>query len=82
MAEKKEVKENKAVNWDELVDYTCPWIEGAEEEITVGHNGKIYKIQRGETVQIPRKVRQVILDSEQQKKAWADIKKGLVNKEV
>ena len=68
--------------WDELVEYSAPFIEGDDGEITVGHNGKLYKIRRGETVKIPRKVRQVILDSEKQKMAFAKLKKGLANQEL
>lgn len=67
--------------WDELVDYSAPYVEN-EEDITVGHNGTLYKIKRGETVQIPRKVRQVLLDSEKQKVEFAKLKKGLENQEL
>ena len=68
--------------WDELVEYSAPFIEGDDGEITVGHNGTLYKIRRGETVKIPRKVRQVILDSEKQKMEFAKLKKGLENQEL
>lgn len=67
--------------WDELVEYSAPYVEN-EEDITVGHNGTLYKIKRGETVKIPRKVRQVILDSEKQKVEFAKLKKGLENQEL
>lgn len=67
--------------WDEPVEYSAPFVEG-EEDITVGHNGTLYKIKRGETVTIPRKVRQVILDSEKQKVEFAKLKKGLANQEL
>lgn len=68
--------------WDELVDYDAPFFEDAEEEITVGHNGTLYKIKRGESVKIPRKVKQVLLDSEKQKMEFARLKKGLKNQEL
>ena len=68
--------------WDELVEYNAPFVEGADEEITVGHNGTLYKIKRGETVEIPRKVRQVLLDAEKQKVEFARLKKGLKNQEL
>lgn len=67
--------------WDELVEYSAPYSE-TEEDITVGHNGTLYKIKRGETVKIPRKVRQVLLDSEKQKVEFAKLKKGLENQEL
>lgn len=67
--------------WDELVEYSAPYVEN-EEDITVGHNGTLYKIKRGETVKIPRKVRQVLLDSEKQKVEFAKLKKGLENQEL
>lgn len=67
--------------WDQLVEYSAPYVEN-EEDITVGHNGTLYKIKRGETVKIPRKVRQVLLDSEKQKVEFAKLKKGLENQEL
>lgn len=67
--------------WDALVEYSAPYVEN-EEDITVGHNGTLYKIKRGETVKIPRKVRQVLLDSEKQKVEFAKLKKGLENQEL
>ena len=67
--------------WDEPVEYSAPFKED-EEDITVGHNGTLYKIKRGETVKIPRKVRQVLLDSEKQKVEFAKLKKGLENQEL
>lgn len=68
--------------WDEKVSYHVPWIEGEEEEITVGHNGKLYKVKRGEDVEIPRKILDILLNSEKQKRAFAEVKKGLKNQEI
>ena len=68
--------------WDEPVDYFAPYLEEAEDEIVVGHNGVLYKIKRGEQVKIPRKVMQIIMDSEKQKMEFAQVKKGLENQEL
>lgn len=68
--------------WDEKVTYHVPWIEGEEEEITVIHNGVIYKVLRGEEVKIPRKILAILLNSEKQKRAFAQQKKGLKNQEL
>ena len=68
--------------WDELVDYDAPFLEEGETEIVVGHNGKLYKIKRGESVKIPRKVKQVLLDSEKQKMEFSKMRKGLENQEL
>lgn len=74
--------EEEIAYWDELVPYHVPWIEGEEDEITVGHNGVLYKVKRGEEVQIPRKILAVLLDSEKQKREFAGLKKGMKNQEI
>lgn len=68
--------------WNERVTYHVPWIEGQEEEITVIHNGKIYKVVRGEQVEIPRCILDIILNAEKQKREFANKKKGLMNQEI
>ena len=79
--ESKPMTDEEIKYWDELVEYSAPFVEG-EEDIVVGHNGTLYKIKRGETVNIPRKVRQVLLDSEKQKVEFAKLKKGLQDQEL
>lgn len=74
--------EEEIAYWDEPVPYHVPWIEGEEDEITVGHNGVLYKVKRGEEVRIPRKILTVLLDSEKQKREFAGLKKGLKNQEI
>ena len=68
--------------WDEKVSYHVPWIEGEEEEITIGHNGTLYKVKRGEEVKIPRKILDILLNAEKQKRSFAETKKGLKNQEI
>lgn len=67
--------------WNEPVTYDAPYIEG-KDDIVVGHNGKLYKIKRGETVTIPRCVKDILVNSEKQKMDFAKVKKGLENQEL
>lgn len=74
--------EKEIAYWDEKVTYHVPWIEGEDEEITVIHNGVIYKVLRGEEVKIPRKILDILLNSEKQKREFSKQKKGLKNQEL
>lgn len=47
-------------------------------DVTVIHNGKTYLIKRGVEVEVPRKVAQIIADSDAQKGYAADIIDGYV----
>ena len=47
-------------------------------DVTVIHNGKTYLIKRGVEVEVPRKVAQIIADSEAQKGYAADIIDGYI----
>ena len=40
-----------------------PFIDGEEDEVTVGVNGKMWKVKRGEEVEVPRCVAVVIRNS-------------------
>lgn len=53
---------------DESVTVYLPFIEGEEDEITVGVNGKMWKVKRGEEVEVPRCVAVVIRNSNLQSK--------------
>lgn len=48
-------------------------------DVTVGVNGKMYRIQRGKTVMIPKAVREVLEHSKIQDNNTSDMIKGLVN---
>lgn len=46
----------KKPDMEELVEYTAPLLPGAEkQDILVGVNGELIRLQRGATVQIKRK---------------------------
>ncbi|MBQ2663117.1 MAG: hypothetical protein IJP94_08025 [Clostridia bacterium] len=71
MAEKKtETKavkkpEKKVDYWDELVPVTVRRPEGeAADSMTVTHNGKNFQIQYNKEVMVPRKVAEIIHQSE------------------
>lgn len=53
---------------NEFVTVYLPFIEGEEDEITVGVNGKMWKVKRGEEVEVPRCVAVVIRNSNLQSK--------------
>lgn len=52
----------------ETVTVYLPFIEGEEDEITVGVNGKMWKVKRGEEVEVPKCVAVVIRNSNLQAK--------------
>lgn len=43
------------------------------DDITVGYNGRVYVIKRGVEVMIPRAVREIIYQSEEQDQRTADL---------
>lgn len=45
-----------------------PFIDGEEDEVTVGVNGIMYKVKRGEEVEVPKAVAVVIRNSNLQAK--------------
>ena len=64
MSEKKDkaITEVKALDPNELVEYTASFIPGVkvQKPIVVGVNGEIIRIQRGKTVKIKRKFKEVL----------------------
>lgn len=48
-----------------------------KDDVTVGINGTIWQIQRGKTVEVPRKVAKVLEDVELQRGITADLMDGL-----
>lgn len=67
--EKAETEAEKALREEqqkigmELVPCFIPFVEGEPEEITVGFNGKLYKIKKGEEVEVPRFIHEIIVRS-------------------
>lgn len=60
--------------WSEKVPFRAFKDSGKyKEDIVVGLNGKIWVIQRGKDVMIPRNVREIILQSMAQDEATADM---------
>lgn len=69
-----ETKKQETIDWDERVELMIPrdMSNPQDGDVSIIVNGVIYQIQRGETVQVPRFVRQAYLDSEAQKKVAYD----------
>lgn len=65
MAAKKTTRKRttKAKVNSDMVSIFLPYIDGEEDEITVGVNEKLYKVKRGEEVLVPRAVAVVIRNS-------------------
>ena len=61
-AEKKQREEDYARGM-ELVPIFIPFVEGEPEEVTIGFNGKLYKIMKGEEVEVPRFIHEIIVRS-------------------
>lgn len=53
-------------NEEKKVPYFIAYVPGEEKEVTVGVNGKMYKIQKGVDVMIPESVAEVLKHSNQQ----------------
>lgn len=82
MATKKEPEEGKIVEkpfderayWMERVPYRAFKDSGKyKDDIVVGYNGKVYQIKRGVEVMIPRAVREIIYQSEEQDQRTSDL---------
>lgn len=52
----------------DTVTVYLPFVEGEEDEVTVGVNCKMYKVKRGEEVEVPKAVAVVIRNSNLQSK--------------
>ena len=61
-AERKQ-REEEQKRGNELVPCFIPFVEGEPEEVTVGFNGKLYKIKKGEEVEIPRFINEILVRS-------------------
>ncbi len=60
--------------WAELVPFRAFKDSGKyHDDIVVGINGRIWQVQRGKQVMIPRNVREVILESMAQDEATAEL---------
>ena len=66
----------------ELVEYFIPYTEGEPEEVTVGFNGKLYKIKKGEDVKIPRFIYEILVNSGKQRMAAHKKQEELANVEL
>lgn len=74
-------KKAKAPKKDEKVTIMVPLIDGEEQEITVGINGKFTKIRRGVEVEVPVNVANVIKRSNYQMMAALKKQKKFENQE-
>ena len=85
MSKKAETKKDaKEITAQEYLNQRVPYYsikDGGKykDDIVVIVNGKIFQIQRGKTVKIPRYVRNVIMDAERQKNKANDYSDSLVN---
>lgn len=66
----------------ELVEYFIPYTEGEPEEVTVGFNGKLYKIKKGEDLKIPRFIYEILVNSGKQRMAAHKKQEELANVEL
>lgn len=81
--ESKDVKAvTKGKKEEKKVPFFAPFVEGEDDEITVGVNGVMYQIQRGVQVEIPESVYNVIMNSERQKAEAARNKRRFKNVEI
>lgn len=80
----KEVKEKKAkeVDYDELVPIFIPLEDNDSGELTVGFNGTIYKIQKGQEVMVPRKIAIIIRNSNAQAVAMRQYSESVKDQEL
>ena len=75
-------KNTKNSNKVETVRMTIPYVEGEDTEETVGINGKMYKIQKGKTVDIPLPVAKVLDCSSEQTMAFQEYKESIKNQDL
>lgn len=80
-AERK-LREEQQKRGNELVPCFIPYVEGEPEEVTVGFNGKLYKIKRGEEVEVPRFINEILVRSGKQQMANHKKQKELANVEL
>ena len=80
-AEKK-LREEQQKRGNELVDCFIPYVDGEPEEVTVGFNGKLYKIKKGEDIKVPRFIYEIIVNSGKQRMANHKKQKELANVEL
>ena len=80
-AEKK-LREKQQEKGNELVDLFIPYVDGEPEEVTVGFNGKLYKIKKGEDIKVPRFIYEIIVNSGKQRMANHKRQKELANVEL
>lgn len=67
------MNKSKAVSEADYVSVTLPRATGKEEDIVfVGLNGKGYTIRRGLTVQVPRPVYEILMESQRQQQRQQD----------
>ena len=67
------MNKSKAVSEADYVSVTLPRATGKEEDIVfVGLNGKGYTIRRGLTVQVPRLVYEILMESQRQQQRQQD----------
>lgn len=77
-AEKK-LREEDQKRGNELVPCFIPYVEGEPEEVTVGFNGKLYKIKKGEEVEVPRFINEILVRSGKQQMAVHKRQEELAN---
>ena len=77
-AEKK-LREEQQKRGNELVPCFIPYVEGEPEEVTVGFNGKLYKIKKGEEVEVPRFINEILVRSGKQQMAVHKKQEQLAN---
>ena len=77
-AEKK-LREKQQKRGNELVPCFIPYVEGEPEEVTVGFNGKLYKIKKGEEVEVPRFIHEILVRSGKQQMAVHKRQEALAN---
>lgn len=80
-AEKK-LREEQQKRGHEKVPCFIPYVEGEPEEVTVGFNGKLYKIKKGEEVQVPRFIYEILVNSGKQRMAAHKKQEELANVEL
>ena len=79
----KMTKKQEAEYYEELVPMFIPITDDNEvDEITVGHNGTIYKIQKGKEVMIPRKLSIILQNSNAQAVAMKQYSESVKDQEL
>lgn len=68
--------------YEEKVSIFIPIEEGGSDELVVGHNGTIYKIQKGTEVEVPRKLAIIIKNSNAQAVAMKKYSESVKNQEL